>query len=292
MSEAAVEHAVADLGDVHLHYATLGPTATPRDDAAATVVLLHGWPQSWYEWRLVMPLLADCRRVIAPDLRGLGDSSCPPDGYDIATLANDIWRLLDEVFACREFAVIGHDWGGPVAFALAATHRDAVSHLAILDVAVPGDGAANISQGGRRWHHAFHQTPSLPEALIRGREALYVDWFYDNYGATPDAIDDDARAEYHRIYGDPDHLHAGFEYYRNIPRAIEINQALLAQGRLTMPVLALGGSGGWGRGEEVIESCRRVATDVSGGVVEDAGHWLPEEQPDVVARHIIELLAR
>ncbi|MGR8920564.1 MAG: alpha/beta fold hydrolase [Gammaproteobacteria bacterium] len=265
------EHAEAALGDVTLHYVTAGD--------GPPVLLVHGWPQTWFEWRHVIPRLADRFRLVAPDLRGLGDSSCPAAGYDMATVAGDLWSLMHDVLGHERFAVAGHDWGGPAAFALAAAHRAAVRRLAIIDVAIPGDGAANISQGGRRWHHAFHQTEGLPEALVAGREDVYLGWFYRNYGATPDAVDAEAVAEYLRSYREPARLRAGFEYYRNIPRAVSQNEAALAAGPLPMPVLALGGTEGWGRGLEVLESCRRVARHVSGGVVEQAGHWIPEEQP-------------
>ncbi len=277
------EHAEVTLPGVRLHYVCAGH--------GAPVVLLHGWPQSWYEWREVMVLLKDDYRLIAPDLRGLGDSSVPDSGYDTDTIAADIWALMHDHLGHQRFAVVGHDWGGPVAYALAAGHRESVTRLAILDVAIPGDGAANISQGGRRWHHAFHQSADLPEALVAGREDIYLGWFYRNYGARPDAIAPAAVNEYLRSYRDPATLHAGFEYYRNIPRDIEQNQAHVAAGMLPMPVLALGGSAGWGRGAEVLESCRRVASDVRGGVIDDAGHWLPEEQPAVIAARLHEFLA-
>jgi pimeloyl-ACP methyl ester carboxylesterase len=158
--------------------------------------------------------------------------------------------------------------------------------LAILDVTIPGDGQPNISQGGKRWHHGFHQTEGLPEALVVGREALYLGWFYENYGARRDALDPLAIAEYLRVYTQPGALRAGFDYYRNLARDIADNQATLTRGKLTMPVLGLGGAKSWGRGLEVVHSLRRVATDVHGGVIEDAGHWLPEEQPDLVAQRL------
>ena len=266
----ALTHHHADLGDVRLHYVTMG--------AGFPIVLLHGWPQSWYEWRHIMPALAAKYRVIAPDLRGLGDSSRPLTGYDKKTVANDIWRLL-ETLDVRDFFLVGHDWGGPTAYALAAAHPDAVRKLAILDVTIPGDGSPNISQGGRRWHHAFHQTPDLPEALIQGREDVYFGWFYRNYGHRPDVIPEADIAEYLRVYRQPGALRAGFGYYRAIPQDIADNQATAARFKLPMPVLALGGDRAWGRGMEVVESLRRMAVDVRGGVIENCGHWMPEEQP-------------
>lgn len=275
-----LQHHFADLEEMRMHYVTAGD--------GPPVVLLHGWPQTWYEWLSVIELISDRYTLIAPDLRGLGDSSRPAFGYDKKTIANDVWQLINDSLGIKEFRLVGHDWGGPVAFALAAAHRDAVTQLAIIDVAIPGDGSANISQGGRRWHHAFHQTLALPEALISGREEIYLGWFYQNYGATKNALHASAIAEYLRTYRQPGALHAGFEYYRNIPIDIANNEALIAEGKLTMPVLALGGTESWGRGMEVLESCRRVANDVCGGVIEGAGHWVPEEQPEALVAKLVE----
>ncbi len=279
---AVLDHHHADLGDVRLHYVTAG--------SGFPVVLLHGWPQSWYEWRLVMPALAERFRVIAPDLRGLGDSSRPLDGYDKQTVGNDIWRLVHDVLGIESFHLVGHDWGGPTAYAVAAVHPASVRRLVILDVTIPGDGSANISQGGRRWHHAFHQTLDLPEALITGREHVYFGWFYRNYGARPDAIPDADIAEYLRVYRQPGALRAGFAYYRAIPRDIADNAATAAGFQLPMPVLALGGDRSWGRGTEVVESLRRLAVNVEGGVIENCGHWMPEEQPEALLRHLLPFL--
>lgn len=262
-----------------MHYVTAGD--------GPPVVLLHGWPQTWYEWLPVMTFMAGRYRLIAPDLRGLGDTSRPSSGYDKKTIAEDVWQLLNGVLGLEQFYLVGHDWGGPVAFALAAAHPDAVTRLAIVDVAIPGDGSANISQGGKRWHHAFHQTLELPETLISGREDIYLGWFYQNYGARKDAISDTAVAEYLRTYRQAGALHAGFEYYRNTPVDIANNEAILAKGKLPMPVLGLGGAESWGRGTEVLESCQRIANNVRGGVIEGAGHWVPEEQPEALVAQLV-----
>ena len=274
---SSIEHHHADLGDVRLHYVTAGQ--------GFPVVLLHGWPQSWYEWRHIMPELAGQYRVIAPDLRGLGDSSRPLTGYDKKTVGNDVWRLLESL-GISEFFLVGHDWGGPTAYAIAAAHPDAVRKLAILDVTIPGDGSPNISQGGRRWHHAFHQTLDLPEALVQGREDIYFGWFYRNYGNRVNAIPDADIAEYLRTYRQPGALRAGFAYYRAIPQDIADNLAISERFKLPMPVLALGGDSAWGRRMEVVESMRRMATDVQGGVIENCGHWMPEEQPEELLRRL------
>jgi pimeloyl-ACP methyl ester carboxylesterase len=138
-----IEHHHADLpSGVRLHYCTAG-TGDP-------VVLVHGWPSTWYEWRRVMALLAPRHRLVVPDLRGLGDSSRPAAGYDKKTIAEDLWQLLAGTLGLTRWHLVGHDWGGPVAFALAAAHEAAIRTLTIVDVTLPGIGP-DISQGGRRW---------------------------------------------------------------------------------------------------------------------------------------------
>jgi len=278
----AITHHVADLSDVRLHYVTAGD--------GPPVVLLHGWPQTWYEWRHVIPALAEHHRVIAPDLRGLGDSSRPEGGYDKKTVAGDVWELVDSELGQTRFQLVGHDWGGPTAYALAAAHPEVVTGLVIIDVVIPGDGG-DFSQGGRRWHHQFHMTPDLPEALILGREEIYLRWFYRTFGHRPDAISENDIAEYLRTYAQPDAMRAGFEYYRALPRDAADNAEIVARFKLPMPVLAIGGGGGRGRGAEPEQSLRRVATNVRGEIIGACGHWVPEEQPERLARLLLTFFA-
>ena len=271
------QHAYADLGEVRLHYVTAG--------SGPAVVLLHGWPQTWYMWRDVMPGLAGRYRVIAPDLRGLGDSSRPVGGYDKKTLAQDVWRLVHDVLGEDDLFVVGHDWGGPTAFALAAQHRDAVKRLAIFDVPVPGDGTPVMF--ANRWHHGLHWELDFPEALTAGREDVYLGFFYRNWGGRPDAISPDAEREYLRAYRQPGAMRAGFNLYRATPQDVADNQAFLSEGKLKMPVLCYAGALGRGRGELAIESWCRVAEDVRGGILEDCGHWIPEERPQWVVEQLL-----
>ncbi len=281
-----VRHHFADLGEVLMHYVTAGQ--------GPPVVLLHGWPQTWWEWRHVIPALAETYSVIAPDLRGLGDSSRPLGGYDKRTIANDIWSLVAERLGHRSFFLVGHDWGGPTAFALAAAHPQAVRRLVILDVVIPGSGG-DFSEGGRRWHHQFHMTPDLPEALTEGREHTYLSWFYRTFAYRPDAITSADLDEYVRTYSQPGAMRAGFAYYRALLQDIADNKAVLAQDKLAMPVLAIGGAvsypHGRGRGTAPEQSLRQVALDVRGAVVPDCGHFIPEEAPDVLIKHLLDFFA-
>lgn len=269
----------ADLGDVTLHYLTAGE--------GEPVVLLHGIPQTSHEWRHIIPRLTGRYRVIAPDLRGLGDSSRPPGGYDKKTVADDVWRLVHHHLGIERFHLAGHDWGGPVAFSLAAQHPRAVRRLAVLDVVIPGDGA-DFSQGGRRWHHAFFRTLDLPEALCMGREKLILGWLFENYGHRPNCISPEDQREYFRTYEKFGAFRAMLEYYRALPTDAEDNKAALARdGKLKMPVLALGGDESFGRGMECLHSLQRVADHVQGGVIAECGHWLAEEQPAVLAERLL-----
>jgi pimeloyl-ACP methyl ester carboxylesterase len=272
-----IRHDFADLGDVRLHYVTAG--------RGPAVLLLHGWPETWYMWRDIIPRLAAAYRVIAPDLRGLGDSSRPVGGYDKKTIANDLWRLASDTLGAQRLFVVGHDWGGPVAFALAAQHREAVRRLAIFDVPVPGDGTPVMFNN--RWHHGLHWELDFPEALTAGREDVYLGFFYRNFGARPDAVSEDAQREYLRTYRLPGAMRAGFNFYRATPQDVADNEAFLAQGKLQMPVLCYGGTHGRGRGMAALESWKRVAVDVRGGIVEGCGHWIPEERPDWAAEQLL-----
>ena len=271
------EHAYADIANARLHYVTMGQ--------GPAVVLLHGWPQTWYMWRDIVPGLATRYRVIAPDLRGLGDSSGPPHGYDKKTLSQDVWRLVHDVLHEQRLFVVGHDWGGPTAFALAAQHREAVRRVAIFDVPVPGDGTSVFFNN--RWHHGLHWETDLPEELTAGREDIYLGFFYRTWGARPDAISKEAQREYLRAYRRPGAMRAGFNLYRAMRQDVLDNEAFIAEGKLNMPVLCYGGAHGRGRGMSAIESWRRVATDVRGGVVENCGHWIPEERPEWVVEQLL-----
>jgi pimeloyl-ACP methyl ester carboxylesterase len=274
-----VTHHYADLSEVRMHYVTAGD--------GYPVVLLHGWPQTWYEWRHIIDQLAPHYRVIAPDLRGLGDTSCTASGYDKKTIANDVWELVHQELQLENFYLVGHDWGGPTAYALAAHHPDAVKKLAIIDVTIPGDGGPDISQGGKRWHHAFNRTPALPEALVTGHEAAYLGWFYRTFAHRAEVMTDEVIEEFLRCYRKPESLAAGFAYYRAVPQDIADNEAMIARFKLPMPVLALGGAESWGRRMEVLESMQRVALNVRGGMITNCGHFVPEEQPEELAQRLM-----
>jgi pimeloyl-ACP methyl ester carboxylesterase len=281
MPPTTLEHHTTRLSDVVLHYVTCG-----QGDA---VVLLHGWPQTWYEWRKIIPALAERYTVIAPDMRGLGDSSRPATGYDKRTVAADIYQLVRQLGHERIF-LVGHDWGGPVAYAYACAHPGDVRKLAILDVAIPGAGldqALTFRSPRSIWHVQFHFVRDLPEALVSGKERTYLTWFF-RQAYNPTALSEQDIDEYVRCYSAPGGLRAGFEYYRAIFVDVEHNIEN-AKTKLKMPVLALGGERGFG--ELTIKSMQQLAENVSGGVIERCGHWIPEERPDYLAGELLKFLA-
>lgn len=288
MTEApGLAHHFANLSELDMHFVTAG--------SGPPVVLLHGWPQTWYEWRHIIPRLAKSRTVIAPDMRGLGDTSRPLDGYDKMTVARDVVELVQSHLGHQRFAIVGHDWGGPVAFAAAVIAGDAITHFGLLDVVVPGLGGVDIAQGGQRWHHGFHRTPDLPEALVQGRERAYLSWFYRTFSHRKGAITETDIDEYVRTYSKPGALRAGFSYYRASDRDAADNARAVANGfRLACPVLAIGGerADARGRGSEPADCLSEIAGDVTGIVAKDCGHFLVEEDPELVSDAIQALLKR
>lgn len=252
------------------------------------LILLHGWPQTWREWSAVMPTLAAQHWVIAPDMRGLGDSSRPKQGYDARSVAGDIVELMDHL-KIPSTHLVGHDLGALVAYALASGWRDRVSALAIIDVILPGFGLEKLVQlqpdgGWGIWHFPFHGASDIAEYLIAGREREYMRWFFRNMAYNPDAISLEQENEYVRAYTQPGAMRAGLSYYRAFYEDGVQNREAGAV-KLKIPVLALGGSSSVGK--MVGDEMRIVAEQVTGDIVPNSGHWIPEEQPEWLARRLL-----
>ena len=200
------------------------------------VILLHGWPETWYGWHQVMPALAKKYTVIAPDLPGLGDSSKPLTGYDGKTVAAIIHQLVTQL-GFKSIFLVGHDIGTQVAYSYAAEHPTEVKKLVVMELTIPG-----FVPAGRMplWWAIFHQTPDVPEALVQGKEMMYLSWFFHNLPFNPAAITQTDINEYVSHYSAPGGMRAGFEYYRAFPQDA-IQNMNYSKIKLTMPVLALGG---------------------------------------------------
>ncbi|MET3726408.1 alpha/beta fold hydrolase [Sphingomonas trueperi] len=249
------------------------------------ILLLHGWPETWWEWHQVMPLLAEHFSVVAIDLRGAGFSDCPRDGYDKATMAQDAHEVMAALGHAR-YTVCGHDIGGMVALAQAALHREAVTQLAVLDVPLPGwsQWEATIA---RLWHFGFHANQDLPERLLHGRERDYIatfmaERFYDHSSFDPANIEIYAKAM--RL---PGRTRGGMEWYRTLDADHEAALAYKKQ-PLEMPVLALGGEQRFGA--RMVPMLEEFATNVTGGEIARCSHYVADERPAEVAAALIDFL--
>lgn len=245
------------------------------------LLLIGGWPQTWYAWREVMPALARQHTVVAVDSRGAGLSDKPDDGYDAGTLAADLVALMAALGHDR-FDVVGHDIGTWTGYALAADHPERVGRLAVLEAVIPGltpsppffgPAAVNL----KLWQFGFNRLTDLNEELVRGRERLFFGWQFATKAATPTAIPAYAVDVYvDAITADPRALRASFAYYRALDETIAQNEQR-SRTRLTLPVLALGGAL-WS-GANAAQTMRLAADDVTGVVLDDCGHYPAEEQP-------------
>lgn len=272
-------HARAKPGDVELHY-VIGGAGDP-------LVLLSGWPQSLYSWRKLMPALAERYTVVAVDLPGLGNSEKPADGYDAATVARRVHELVASLGFAR-IRLVTHDIGTWVSFPYAHEFGDTLRCLVMMDAAIPGLYA--IPPDPKLWHFAFHQVRDLPEALIAGRERVYLNWFFTNRSLVAGAIGPADLDEYERVYAAPGAMSASLEFYRQIPVSVQQNKAYAARGRLKMPLYVFGSDSPLGR--VLVEHAPSLAEDVRAEVVPGSGHYIPEEKPGYLLERLLPFLAR
>ncbi|GAA1445154.1 alpha/beta hydrolase [Nocardiopsis tropica] len=294
LSDTALAHSLdggftsrhADVDGVRLHYVSGG------DGDGDPLILLGGWPQTWWQWNKVMPALARRRRVIAVDLRGMGSSSKPEGGYDKRTMARDVHALAEHLGLAR-VDIAGHDIGAMVAYAHAALFPGATGRICLLDVPHPdGDWSsftllpgphqyvepdrASVS-GSYLWWFALNQVQGLPEALLEGRYRLLSDWLFDHSAKDPASIDERSRQVYGRAYSTADAIRSGNAWYRAFNTDIEHERDY---GKVEAPLLALGGDeSNYAYLRDVMPS---KGADVRVAEIADCGHYLPEEQPEAV----------
>lgn len=256
------------------------------------LLLVHGWPQTWYQFRLVMPALARDFTVVAVDQRGIGLSDKPQGGYDDGAQAKDMVALM-EALGHRRFAMLGFDTGMPIAYATAADHPDRIERLAVGEASLPGISPSPplIGPGGlnkRLWHIAFNRIDAdVNEALVRGREQIYFGAEYAASAGTP-LPDHVVRYYVERLASGPEALRGSFEWYRAIDTSIAQNQQRKSR-RLALPILAFGGAKSGG--ENAANTMRLVADNVQPAVIPGCGHWLAEEAPDQVLAALAPFLA-
>ncbi len=257
----------ARLNGVDLGYAVAG--------RGPAMLLLHGWPFTWYTWHKLIPVLAKTYTVVAPDMRGIGRSQKASIGYDVVSLANDAAAILShEGFETAN--VLGHDLGVGVAFQLAMRHPGLVRRLALTESIVLGAPNAEMFMDAPPWWVAWHSVPELPEQVVAGREGAYLDWFYTNLTYRRSGISDHARDQHVAAYSGVAAMRGGFEHYRAFPKTTEQGRDA-SQQRLTMPVLALGGEL---VGDVLYKQMVALGDDVAGGRIANCGHVIQEERPE------------
>jgi pimeloyl-ACP methyl ester carboxylesterase len=273
-SSSELSHHAAFVNGVKLHYVRAG--------AGDPIVLLHGWPQTWYMWRKIIEPLAEHYTVIAPDLRGFGESSKPKGGYDKKTVAEDIYQLVRQL-GFRKLFLVGHDLGGPAAYAYASAHPQDVRRLVMLDAALIIDDAEFAASYKRLFHLSFNAEPDIAVALVSGRERIFLTHFYrDCYN--PGAFSAADIDEYIARFSAPGAMRASMAHYG--AKSIDLeDRKEMAKTQLQMPILALGGAMSFRNG--VVRACERVGTDVRGGVIEGCAHWIAEEQPEELTRQLL-----
>jgi pimeloyl-ACP methyl ester carboxylesterase len=273
-----------DTGQVRLH-AVIGGDGPP-------VLLIHGWPGSWYYWRLVMPALARDFCVIAVDQRGIGLSDKPEQGYDTATLANDLAGLMDAL-GHERFAVAGVDTGLLIGYALAADHPGRVARLAVGEAPLPGIGppaplVLPVQVVDRLWHIPFNQLKETNEKLVRGREDIFFGAEFSASAGTNKLPGYAVQYYVDGLASSPEALRGSFQLYRAFGITAAQNQERKTR-RLPMPVLAMGGAES--SGAMVADTMKLVADDVQTLVIPGTGHWLAEQAPEEMLAALTAFLA-
>jgi pimeloyl-ACP methyl ester carboxylesterase len=257
----------AEAEGVRLHYLTAGH--------GPTVILIHGYAETSRMWMPIIPLLADKFTVIAPDLPGIGDSEIPKDGLDMKTAAIRIHALAKSL-GVQKARVVGHDIGLMVAYAYAAQFPTETEKLAVMDAFLPGvAGWEDVYNNPGIWHFRFNGP--TPEALVKGRERIYFEHFWNNFAADKThSIPEADRVAYAAAYARPGRMRAGWAYFVSFQQAAK-DFAELSKTKLTMPVLAIGGEKA--NGELLGKQMKLVAADATMVVLKNTGHWVLEENP-------------
>ena len=252
------------------------------------VVMLHGFGDTGDMWAPVAAILVEDQTVVVPDLRGMGLSSHPQNGYDKKTQAHDIAQVMDKL-KIEKAALVTHDIGNMVGYALAAQFPARVTRWVIIDAPLPGIGPWDeIIRSPALWHFNF-RGPDV-ERLVKGRERIYLDRFYNELSANPKSIDEKTRRHYAKLYARPGAMHAAFNQFAAFNQDAIDNKAFAAKGELPIPVLALGGDHSFGM--QQAEIMRLVAGNVEGGGIANSGHWIMEEQPVATVKAVRDFLER
>ena len=252
------------------------------------VVLLHGYGETGDMWSELAAVLAPRYTVVVPDLRGMGLSARPSGGYDKKTQGHDVAGVLDAL-KIEQADLVTHDIGNMVGYAFAAEYPARVHRFILFDAPLPGVGPwDDIVRSHALWHFSFWGPDA--ERLVAGRERIYLDRFWNEFSADPKKFPEASRAHYARLYAQPGAMHAGFSQFQAFDQDAIDNKAFVAQGKLAMPVLAVGGEKSFGPMMATV--MRFAASDVQEGIVPESGHWVMEENPAAAIRLVTGFLGR
>jgi len=242
----------------------------------SAVVMLHGFGDTGDMWAPLANALIKDHTVIVPDLRGMGLSSLPSSGYDKKTQGQDIATVMDKL-GVQKADLVTHDIGNMVGYALAAQYPDRITKWAIIDAPLPGIGPWDeILKSPLLWHFNF-RGPDV-DRLVKGRERIYLDRFWNELSANPKAIDEATRQHYAKLYARPGAMHSAFEQFATFNTKDRAdNLEFQKKGKLAMPILALGAEKSFGEQQAAI--MREVGSNVESGIITNSGHWIMEEQP-------------
>jgi pimeloyl-ACP methyl ester carboxylesterase len=252
------------------------------------VVLLHGFADTGDMWAPLAAVLVKDHTVIVPDLRGMGLSEHPDAGYTKKNQALDIVGVMDAL-KLQKADLVTHDIGNMVGYALVAQFPARITRWVVIDAPLPGIGDwDNIIRSPLLWHFNF-RGPDM-ERLVQGRERIYLDRFWNELSADPKSIDEQTRQHYAALYAQPHAMHDAFEQFGAFNQDAIDNKALLAKGKITMPIFAIGAEKSFGAAQA--DDLRFVATNVTGGIVPNSGHWIMEENPQATIHLVTEFLTK
>lgn len=284
---SAIEHQYALINDIQMHYVKAG-------HGDRLVVLLHGFPEFWYSWRHQIPVLSEHFTVVAPDLRGYNETEKPSWGYELDVLTNDVVSLIDELGHTKAI-VIGHDWGGMVAWALAIAYPHRVERLINMNIPHPALFTEAIGQNRqqmlRSWYILFFQLPFLPEAAIRANNYEVIERVFRGMAIDKSRFTDEDIQQFKNAIAQPGALTAAINYYRALSQQGSRGMFSGTGMRVSMPTLLIWGEEDTALGKELTYGTDRFVNDLQIRYIPNCSHWVQQEQPELVNQYTLDFLA-
>lgn len=273
-----ISHKTIEVENGEIHVAQIGSPSNPA------ILFLHGWPENWRSFEKLMEITGKEYFAIAIDLPGIGDSIIPDAPFLKVEIAKLIHKIVKKM-NLNDLTIVGHDVGGQIAFSYLYEYPDELKAAVILDVVVPGlNPWDEVLRNPYLWHFAFHSISGLPETVVAGKQKEYFEFFYTAIAAHPERITSQIKEDYIRAYSSSDALSTGFNWYRGFTEDSKYNRNLVEQGKtITTPVLYMRGERSGGDMNQYIAGFTDAGLrNLKTKVVPDSGHFMAEEQPDIV----------